>query len=255
MATVIHPTAIVDPGAKLGVDCEIQAYAIVSKYAEIGDRCVISSHAVIGSEPQYLGFDPRIKSHVSVGARSVIREFSTINRSIYEGKATTLGEDCFLMTNVHLAHDVKVGKGVVIVNNAVLAGHVTVDDFAFIGGAAAFHQFTRIGTMAMIGGVARVTRDIAPYLLMGERDEVSGLNFVGMKRRGVSREAIVELKNAFREVFLQSGNIRQLAAEAFASGKFVTSEAQRFLAFFTEGKRGFARPTRGPKIEENIDET
>jgi len=256
VATVIHPTAIVAPGAQLGVDCEIHPYAIVTRHAEIGDRCVIHSHAVIGGDPQYLNFDSRINSRVRVGARVVLREFTTVNRSIHEGKATTVGESCFLMANVHLAHDVNVGKNVVIANNALLAGHVSIGDYAFIGGGAAFHQFTRIGEMAMIGGIARVTRDIAPFLLMGERDEVSGLNLVGLKRRGVDREAIVELKNAFRDVFLETGNIRQLAAEALASGKFVTNEAQRFLAFFSEGKRGFARPKkRGPKMEEQGDET
>lgn len=254
VATVIHPTAIVEPGAQLGVDCEVQAYAIITKYVEIGDRCVVANHAVIGGEPQYLNFDRKIQSYVRIGAGTVVREMATINRSIYEGKATTLGENCFLMASAHVAHDVTLGKGVILVNASLLAGHVNVGDYAFIGGAAAVHQFTRIGSMAMVAGMARVTRDIAPYLLMSERDDVSGLNLVGMKRRGVDRAAVVELKNAFHQVFSQTGNIRQLAAEELASGRFVTNEAQRFLAFFSEGKRGFARPTRGAKPEENRDE-
>ena len=255
VATVIHPTAIVDPGVQLGVDCEIHAYAIVRKYAELGDRCVVHSHAVIGGDPQYLNFDVRINSRVRVGARTVLREFATINRSIHEGKATTVGEDGFLMANAHLAHDVAIGKSVVLANNAMLAGHVSVGDFAFIGGGAGIHQYTRIGAMAMVAGLARITQDVAPYLIVSERDEVSGLNLVGLKRRGVDRAAIAELKNAFHDVFLQIGNIRQLAAESLASGKFTTSEAQRFLAFFDSGKRGFARPTRGKHSDPDADQS
>ncbi len=249
--TVIHPTAIVDPEAKLGVDCEVQAFAVITKYCEIGDRCVISSHAVIGGDPQYVNFDRSVYSRVVIGARTILREFCTINRSIRQGQATTVGDDCYFMANVHLAHDVSVGKGVVLANNVMLAGHVTMGDFAFVGGGAGLHQYTRVGSMAMISGLSRISQDIAPYVIVSERDEVSGLNLVGLKRRGVDRPAVVELKNAFRDVFMQSGNIRQLAAEALVSGKFVSSEAQRFLAFFAEGKRGFARPLRGKNA--NID--
>jgi UDP-N-acetylglucosamine acyltransferase len=119
-----------------------------------------------------------------------------------------------------------------------------------VGGGAAVHQFTRIGESVMVGGLSRLTRDIAPFLLVAERDEVSGLNLIGLKRRGFPRDSIRELKDAFRHVFAAHGNIRELATRALGSGHFASAEAKRFLEFFTGGKRSFARPFRsGPSAE------
>jgi UDP-N-acetylglucosamine acyltransferase len=219
------------------------AYAVVTRHVRLGDRVLVYPHAVVGGDPQFLKFDRAIESGVEVGHGSVIREYATVNRSIYPGKATVLGEGCFLMSGAHLAHDCAVGNQVVLANNALLAGHVSVGDFTFVGGGAAVHQFTRIGESAMVGGLSRITRDIAPYLLVAERDEVSGLNLVGLKRRGFYRQAIQELKAAFRAVFAP-GNIRQLATAAISDPGFTTPEARRFLEFFTGGKRSFARPSR-----------
>ena len=185
-----------------------------------------------------------------MGAGTVLREYVTINRSIHAGQATIVGENCFLMSGAHVAHDCAVGNNVVLANNVLLAGHVSVGDFSFIGGGAAVHQFTRIGEGVMVGGLARITRDLAPFIIVAERDEVSGLNLVGLKRRGVSRDVIRELKEAFRAVFVTPGNIRNLAARALASAKFGTAEARRFLEFFAAGKRSFARPGRHGGAEE-----
>jgi UDP-N-acetylglucosamine acyltransferase len=140
---------------------------------------------------------------------------------------------------------------VVLANKVLLAGHVSVGDFSFVGGGAAIHQFCRIGESAMIGGVARITRDLAPFTITAERDEVSGLNLVGLKRRGFSRDAIRELKQAFRFVYFGLGNIRELAATALANGGYETAEARGFLAFFTGGKRGFARAQRAEAGESD----
>ncbi|HEU5079253.1 MAG TPA: acyl-ACP--UDP-N-acetylglucosamine O-acyltransferase [Opitutaceae bacterium] len=253
MATVIHPTAIVEPGAELGVDCEIQAYAVITRYAQLGDRVVVSPHAVVGGEPQYLKFDRRTDTRAIVGAGSVLRESVTINRSVYEGKATQIGRDCFIMACGHVAHDCVVGNNVVIANTAMLGGHATVGDFAFIGGGAAVHQFTRVGESAMIGGLSRVSCDIAPFLLAAERDEVSGLNLLGLKRRGFDRAAIQELKTAFRSVFGTTGNIRALATAALESKTYSTAPAQQFLSFFQTGKRSFARPSRKGRHSQNAE--
>jgi UDP-N-acetylglucosamine acyltransferase len=247
---MIHPTAIIEQGAQLGADCEIHAHAIITKHAILGDRVVVHPFAVIGGDPQYLKFERTTESFVRVGNGTVLREYVTINRAIHTGQATTVGENCFLMASAHLGHDCAVGDQVVLANNVMLAGHVSVGNFAFIGGGAAAHQFTRIGEGVMLGGLARITRDLAPYTIVAERDEVSGLNLVGLKRRGVSREAIRELKAAFQAVYSENGNIRDLATRALASGGFTTTEARRFLEFFTTGKRGFARPVRGPHEEE-----
>jgi UDP-N-acetylglucosamine acyltransferase len=241
---MIHPTAIVEPGAQLGADCEIHAHAIITRHAILGDRVVVHPFAVVGGDPQYLKFERTTESFARVGSGSVLREYVTINRAIHAGQSTVLGENCFLMSGAHLAHDCMVGNHVVLANNALLAGHVSVGDFAFIGGGAAVHQFTRIGESVMLGGLARITRDLAPYTMVAERDEVSGLNLIGLKRRGFSREAIRELKQAFRAVYAEPGNIRELAARALHAGGYTSAEARRFLEFFTAGKRSFARPAR-----------
>lgn len=241
---MIHPTAIIEPGAQLGQDCEIHAHAIVTRHVVLGDRVVVHPFAVIGGDPQYLKFDRQLATGVRIGAGTVLREHVTINRSIYPGGATTVGAGCFLMAGAHVAHDCAVGDQVVMANQALLAGHVTVGASAFIGGGAAVHQFVRIGESVMLGGLARITRDLAPYTMVAERDEVSGLNLVGLKRRGFSREAIRELKDAFHGVYGTPGNIRQVARALLSAGRFVTPEAVAFLTFFTTGKRGFARPGR-----------
>jgi UDP-N-acetylglucosamine acyltransferase len=252
---MIHPTAIVEPGAQLGADCEIHAHAIIKKHAILGDRVVVHPFAVIGGDPQYLKFDPKTESFVRVGNGTVLREYVTLNRAIHAGQATTIGENCFLMSGAHLAHDCAVGNNVVLANNALLAGHVSVGDSAFIGGGAAVHQFTRIGEGVMLGGLARITRDLAPYTMVAERDEVSGLNLIGLKRRGASREAIRELKAAFRAVYSEHGNIRLLAQTALTEGSFASAEARAFLEFFLSGKRGFARPASRGVVFEGAGES
>jgi len=126
----------------------------------------------------------------------------------------------------------------------LLAGHVTIGDHAFLGGSAVVHQFCRIGEGVMVSGNASITRDIAHFTMVAERDEVIGFNAVGLRRRGISRAAIAELKQAFHTVYFTPGNIRTVAAEARAAGTFATAEARRFLEFFSEGKRSFARARR-----------
>lgn len=241
---MIHPTAIIEDGAQLGVDCEVMAHAVVTRHAVLGDRVVVYPGAVVGGDPQFLKFDRRTPTFVRVGEGAVIRENATINRSIYEGQATTVGARTFLMAGSHAGHDCAVAEDVVLANNAMLAGHVSVGAFTFVGGGAGIHQFVRIGEGVMIGGLARITRDLAPFTIVAERDEVSGLNLVGLRRRGCGREAVRELKEAFRQVYFESGDIRKLAARAAAEGGFASAEAARFLAFFAEGKRGFARAKR-----------
>lgn len=241
---MIHPTAIIEPGAQLGADCEIMAHAVVTRHAVLGDRVIVHPGAVVGGDPQFLKFDRRTPTFARVGEGTVVRENATINRSIYEGQATVIGARCFLMAGAHAGHDCAVADDVVLANNTMLAGHVTVGAFTFVGGGAGIHQFVRIGESVMIGGLARITRDLAPFTIVAERDEVSGLNLVGLKRRGFSREAIRELKEAFRAVYLQNGDVRRLAAAVVSSGACASAEAARFLAFFAEGKRGFARVAR-----------
>lgn len=241
---MIHPTAIIEEGAQLGAGCEVQAYAVVTKHVVLGDRVVVGSFAVIGGDPQHLTFDRKVPTKVVIGAGTVLREHVTVNRSIYPDGRTVIGENCYLMTNAHVAHDCVIEHDVVLANNVMLAGHTSVGANTFVGGGVAVHQFTRIGEGAMISGVARVARDAAPFTMVAERDEVIGLNVVGLRRRGVPRASIAELKEAFREVYFTAGNIREIAAAALTSGRYASPEARRFLEFFTSGKRGFARARR-----------
>lgn len=240
----IHPTAIVEPGAQLGADCEIMAYAVVTKHCVLGDRVVVHPFAVIGGDPQYLKFDRGLATGVRIGAGTVLREHVTVNRSIHEGKFTALGENCFVMAASHVAHDCEVGNGVVLANAALLAGHVSVGDHTFLGGGAAVHQFCRIGESVMLAGHASITKDVPHFTMAAERDEIIGFNAVGLRRRGFSRAAIAELKAAFHAVYFTPGNIRAVAAAALGGGEYSSAEARRFLEFFSGGKRSFARARR-----------
>lgn len=238
----IHPTAVVEPGAQLGAGVVVQAHAVVTRHAELGDGVVIHPGAVVGGDPQYLKFDSAMATGVRVGAGTVVRENVTINRSIHAGQATLVGARCLLMANSHVGHDCVVNDDVVLANNVMLAGHVEVGSFTFIGGGAGVHQFVRIGEGAMVAGLARITRDVAPFLMVAERNQVPGFNLVGLKRRGFPRAAILEIKAAYAHVF-GGGDPRPLAAALLP--EIQSAEARRFLEFFAGGRRGFVRPLVG----------
>lgn len=246
----VHPTAIVEDGARLGAGCVVHAHAIVRRHAVLGDGVVVHPFAVVGSDPQDLKFDTATESGTRVGARSVLREHVTINRATRPGSWTEVGADCFLMTGSHVAHDCQVGDAVVMANAVLLAGHVQVGARAFLGGAALFHQFVRVGESVMISGGARVAQDVAPYAMAAERNEIVGLNLLGLKRRGFARDTVSEIKRAFRAVYLEAGNIRELAAAALRDGGYASAEARHFLEFFGAGKRGFARARRAGAVTE-----
>jgi UDP-N-acetylglucosamine acyltransferase len=247
---MIHPTAIVEPGAQLGVDCVIHAYAIVKKGAVLGDRVIVHPFAVVGGDSQDLKFDPATDSGVRIGSGTCIRESVTINRSTGSGTFTEVGENCLLMACSHVAHDCVVGHNVIVANAVLLAGHVTVEDYAILGGGGAYHQFIRVGRGVMVGGGATITYDLAPYTLAADRNLVCGLNLIGLRRRGVKREAIMELKNAYRAVYWAADNYAKHAASELASGRYLTPEARGFLEFFLHSKRGFARARKGGAEED-----
>lgn len=245
----VHPTAIIEEGVQLGAGCVVHPYAVIKQHSVLGEGVVVHSFAVLGGDPQYLKFDPATNSGVRIGAGTVIREHVTINRSIQANMVTTVGARCFLMANAHVGHDCAVADDVVLANNVMLAGHVAVGSFTFVGGGAGIHQFVRIGEGVMVGGLTRLTRDVAPFLMVAERDEVPGFNVVGLKRRGFSRDAMRELKESFHAVF-SGGDPRRLAAARLAAG-VATAEARRFLEFFAAGKRGFARPAASHVPDED----
>jgi UDP-N-acetylglucosamine acyltransferase len=247
----IHPTAIIEDGAQLGEDCVVHAHTVITRYARLGDRVVVHPGVVVGGDPQDLRFDPAVDTFARVGPRTVLRENATVNRATAPGGETVVGADCFLMTGAHVAHDCVLGDHVVMTNHILMAGHVRLGAYAFIGGGAALHQFTRIGESAMIGGLARISLDIPPFVMAAERDDIVGLNLVGLKRRGFSREVVAELKDCFREVFFDGGNVRLRAQEVLNRG-VTSAEAKRFLEFFSGGKRGIARARRVWSTEHEV---
>jgi UDP-N-acetylglucosamine acyltransferase len=249
----IHPTALIQEGARLGAGCVIHAHAVICGPCELGEGVVVHPFAVIGGDPQDLSFDANTPSGVRVGARTVIREHVTISRATKSGGATQIGSDCFLMAACHVAHDCHVGDRVVIANAVLLGGHIQIGDRAFLGGGAVIHQFCRIGESAMIGGGARISRDVAPYTLATERNAMIGLNLVGLRRRAFPREAVDEIKRAYREINTPVGNLRQIAAAALQRGEFGSAEARNFLQFFAGGRRGFVRTRRGAAADEPGD--
>jgi UDP-N-acetylglucosamine acyltransferase len=240
----IHPTAIIEDGAQLGTGCVIHAHAIITRHSVLGDGVVVHPFAVIGGDPQDLSFDTGKRTGVRIGSGTVIREHVTIHRATKADSWTEVGAHCFLMVSSHVAHDCRIADKVIMANAVLLAGHVHVGEGAFLGGGAMIHQFTRIGEGAMIGGASRITRDVAPFTIAAERDEVAGLNVVGLRRRGLPRQTVEELKRAFRAVNVPVGNMRELAASALESGDYASPEARRFLEFFAGGRRGFVRARR-----------
>ena len=248
----IHPAAIIEDGAELGADCVVHAHAVITRYARLGDRVVVHPGAVVGGEPQHLTFDPATSSRARIGAGTVLRENVTVNRAATAGGETVVGANCFLMAGVHVAHDCVVGEGAVFANNVLLAGHVSVGAYAFVGGGAAFHQYTRVGESAMVSGLSRISLDIPPFAMAAERDEIIGLNLVGLNRRGFAREVVAELKECFREVYFDGGNVRLRAQEILVRG-VQSVEARRFLEFFAGGRRGIARARGVWSTEHTVD--
>lgn len=261
---MIHPSAIVSEQARIGAGARIGPYAVVEADVEIGEGATIDAHAfirdgarigksvsvgsfsTIAGAPQDFSFDPARRTYVEIGDGAIIRENVTISRATKDGAATRIGRGCMLMASSHVGHDCVVGDKVVMANGALLAGHVHVGEFTVFGGLAAVHQFCRIGTGVMYGGMSPASLDVAPYTVFAERNTLFGLNLVGLRRRGHSREAIDALRECYRIVFLETGSLRATAASLLSEERFGgLDETRRFLEFFAEGKRGFARPGRG----------
>ena len=224
MSPNIHPSAVVDPKAKLGAGVAIGPYCCIGPDVALGDGCVLYSHVVVGGRTTIgprgtiypfasIGLPPQdLKykgepSRLTIGSDTTIRESVTINPGTEGGgMLTRVGDHCLLMVGAHVAHDCDVGNHVIMANNATLAGHVVVGDYAIIGGLSAVHQFVRIGPHAMIGGMTGVERDVIPYgSVQGERGRLAGLNMIGLKRRGFTREQMQNLRTAYRMLFEDSG--------------------------------------------------
>jgi UDP-N-acetylglucosamine acyltransferase len=262
----IHPTAIVDSEAELAEDVEIGAHAIVGKGVRLGAGCVVQAHAilegstilgaqnfigygaVIGATPQDFAFHPTVSSGVRIGDGNTFREYVTIHRGTKEGSATVVGNHCYLMVGTHLGHNVRLSDNVVVANNCLLAGYVEVAEGAVLGGGTVFHQFLRIGPLAMVRGGTRFGKDIPPYVSADGENLLSGVNAIGLRRAAYGADIRMEIKRAFKLVYWSGINVSQ-ALERSRSTRWAP-ETQVFFDFIATSKRGVCSANRVPEVEE-----
>jgi UDP-N-acetylglucosamine acyltransferase len=246
----IGPFCHVGPDVELGDEVELVSHVAVAGRTRIGARSRIFPFASIGHPPQDLKYHGE-PSRLEIGADCVIREGVTINPGTEGGgMVTRVGERCAFLANAHIGHDCRIGNDVILSNNVMIAGHVTIGDFASFGGGAAVIQFTRIGAHAFLGGLSGLEHDLIPYgLAFGNRATLAGINLVGLKRRGFSRETINDLRRAYRLLFAPEGTLAERIAEVARqfSGQ---PQVNEILAFLKEGRdRAICMPAQGRGTE------
>ncbi len=256
---MIHPLAIVDPGAKLGKDVQVGAFTIIGADVEIGNGTWIGPHVVIngptrigtdnriyqfaslGESPQHLGYKGE-PTWLEIGDRNIVREYCTFNRgTVAGGGVTRLGHDNFVMAYCHVAHDCRVGNRTIFANGTSLAGHVSVEDQVIFGGFTMIHQFCRVGAHSMTGINTVTFKDIPPYLLVAGNTAIPhGLNARGLKRRNFSEQTIESLRQAYKLVY-KSGLRLSEATEQMAQLAGASPEVRHFLDFIRQSERGIVR--------------
>ena len=258
----IHPTAVIEKGAELassvrigpychigprvvlGEGVELVSHVVVAGRTSIGEGTRIFPFASIGQQPQDLKYSGE-ESALIIGKRNLIREYVTMNPGTSGGgMLTQIGDDCLFMANAHVAHDCRLGNHVIMANSVPLAGHVVVGDYAFFGGLSAVHQFVRIGQHAHIGGLTGVERDVIPFgLVIGDRARLTGLNMVGLQRRGFSRDDIQALRSAY-EMLFEDGNGTLAERVERAAARHGEAKPVRDLIEFmrADNARGFVQP-------------
>jgi len=253
--TDIHPTALVDKQARLDDDVQIGAFAIVegdvtigagttigprtliANGARIGKNCRIHNGAVVATLPQDLKFGGEA-TLFEIGDNTTIREYATLNRGTAAHGKSSVGSNCLLMAYTHVAHDCSVGNNVIMSNGVQLGGHVTIEDWAIIGGMTPVHQFCHVGQHCMVGGGFRVIQDVPPYILASEEPlRFCGLNSVGLRRRGFSNETLLQLKRAYRLLYRSGLNVSQ-AVERIKTEMAIIPEIDNILRFIESADRG-----------------
>jgi len=256
---MIHPTVIVSPDAEIEKDVEVGPYSVIGEnvfigkgtvigphvtidpYVTIESDCKIFQYAAIGAHPQSLKFNGE-KTYVKIGRKTIIREFVTIHRGTeFGGGVTEIGEENFLMAYTHIAHDCKTGRNVVLSNNATLAGHIIIGKYATIGGLVAIHQFVNIGDYAFVGGKSAVVKDIPPYVIAsGDRAKLHGMNTIGLKRSGFSKETLTALKKVYRIIFRIGLTMNEAMERVHAEVEQIP-EVIKFIEFIKASERGITR--------------
>ncbi len=261
--TDIHPTAIVDPGARLGAGVKVGPYCVIGPDVEVGDGCRLQNHvtlagpasigannvfypcASIGQQTQDLKYKGE-PTYLSVGDGNTFREFVTIHRGTAPGSYTRIGNLGNYLAYSHVAHDCTVGDGVIFSNNGTIAGHVTVEDYAIIGGLTAVHQYCRIGRHAITGGCSKIVQDVPPFMIAdGNPALVRGINQVGLERHGFEAGNVKALRNAYRLLYRSEFNVKQ-AVEEIRATLWGTPEIEQLVVFIEESARGIIRrPVNG----------
>ncbi len=262
--STIHPSSVIEDGAEIGARCRIGPFCHVGPDVRLGDDVELFSHVVVaghttvgegtriwpfasvGHQPQDLKFRGE-KTALEIGARCMIRESVSLNPGTEGGGGITrIGDDCLFMLGAHVGHDCRIGNRVVLANHASMAGHVIVGDDVVIGGLSGVHQFCKIGRGAMIGAALKVANDVIPYgAVNGTRADLAGLNLVGLRRRGIDKASINELRAAFGVLFAEEGNFKERMAEVaqeYADNPLV-AEVLEFLQ--SDSKRAFLMPRNG----------
>jgi UDP-N-acetylglucosamine acyltransferase len=240
----VGPGVIIEGPSVIGAGTRILAHAYIGPYTTIGARCHVGFGAVVGHEPQDYAFGGG-ESYTVIGDDTIIREYATIHRGTKPGSATRVGNRCFLMALSHLAHNAHLGDDVIVVNGALVGGYVEVADRAYISGLCVIHQFCRVGTLALMRGGARTSRDVPPYCIVDGAHTVRTLNLVGLKRAGFGAAQIGPLRQAFRLLFLTRVNLKRAMAQVEAEVP-ATPEVTHLLDFIRSSKRGVALGPRHP---------
>lgn len=247
----VGPYAIIEGDVKIGGGTKIYAHAYIASGTTIGKDCQVHMCAVLGHVPQHLEFEGA-KSYLKIGDRNIFREYCSIHRGLKEGSSTVIGNENFFMGFSHVAHDCQVGNNVVIVNGALVAGYVVIEDRAFISGNAAIHQFVKIGKLAMIGGLSRVNKDVVPYTLIEGDSEVCSLNIVGLKRSDLDQQAKADIKKVYKLLYRSGLNVSQ-ALDEIAKIRDLTEEAKDMIEFVRSSERGICKHRRSVfEAEEEI---
>jgi UDP-N-acetylglucosamine acyltransferase len=234
---VVGPYCKIGPGVKLGPGTRLESYVILEENTTVGKDCHLFSFAVIGTVPQDVKFKGKC-SYVKMGDGNILREYVTVNRASDEGGATTLGNNNFLMAYTHVAHNCVLGDHVVMANAANLAGHVVLEDYAFVGGVTPVHQFVRIGRHSIIGGGCRVPQDVPPFIrAAGNPLRAFGLNSIGLRRRGFSSESQLILKKAYRILYRSGLNTKKALAQIEAELDQIV-EIRQLVDFVRGSERG-----------------
>lgn len=263
----IHPSAIIDPAAEISDDVTIGPFTIIGPnvkiasgsviesnvvidgHTEIGSNCRIFSGAVIGTEPQDLTYKGEL-TKVKIGNGTQIREYATVNRASGEGNTTYVGDNCLLMAYSHVAHNCKLDNNVILANYVALAGHIQIGEHAFIGGIVAIHQFVKIGKMAIISGFSGTRQDIPPFSITDGRPAiVKGVNRVGLRRRGMSRDQINNIRTAFRIIWYENLNLSQ-SIDKIKQELPSDPNVDHLIEFLTSSKRGVIIKRKNEEVGE-----